>query len=60
MLIQNFQNYGSVFLKDTFSITFQQFRKRLFKIHFSFSGFLKSVYLRDNFNLNSNFLKMYL
>ena len=34
MLIQNIQNYESVFLKDTFSITFQQFRKYLFRRQF--------------------------
>ena len=27
MLIQNIQNYEGVFLKETFSIIFQQFRK---------------------------------
>ena len=34
VLIQNIQNYEGLFLKVTFSITFQQFRKCLLNRHF--------------------------
>ena len=65
VLIQNFQNYENVFLKDNFqnykgvflkyifSIISQQFRKCFLKIHFLFFEFLK-----DKFILNSKFFKV--
>ena len=59
MLIQNFQNYECIFSKDFFSIIFQQFKKYIFKRRFLFYEFLKNVYSRNTFNLNSKILKIF-
>ena len=68
-----FKIMNVIFQKNTFNIIFQKFKNCLFKRHFSFSKFLKSVYSRDtsfkfkNFeNVSSKntfgvkFIKMYL
>ena len=70
MLIQNIQNYEDVFLKDTFNIIFQQFRKGLFKRqflkirkrHFQLKlrnfKIIENVSLKDTFSVDSKLLKL--
>ena len=55
MLIQNHQNYEVVFSKYTFIITFQQFRKCLFKRHFQLKfkifKIIESISSKDTFSV---------